>query len=68
MRINDKMHEMITMECKFNPETGSANWTWLDPEFQIERYDLPRCWPKCSIEPPIIEQTNWNWTKRVKLK
>ena len=67
MRINDKMYEMITMKCKFNPETGIANWTWIDPEFQIERYDLPRCWPKCSIEPPRIEQTNWNWTKMVQL-
>ena len=56
------------MECIYIPENNVVKWAWKDPENDfVSRFDLPKCWGRCKIKPPVIEDTRKNWTREVKL-
>ena len=55
----------MSMECVYYPDRGNASWTWVEPESNNTREDLPTCLRKCKADPLNRSDLKRNWTTLV---
>ena len=65
MRVGDLEYPYIPMECVYYPDRGNASWTWVEPESNNTREDLPTCLRKCKADPLNRSDLKRNWTTLV---
>ena len=64
INVSGETMNIITIECKYNPDTEESYWSWFSSISNSEERVLPECKMQCSDQPYARSDLRRHWSLR----